>query len=139
MEPITTLAAGAIVKLAVDEFAKAGAGEAAKQSVGGTVQLAKSLWGKIRAKLQGNDRATAALAEVEQQPSEAALTKVSKYLDLEMDEDAEFATEIRQIAQQMINIQNQSTVGDRTYHQDAGRDIFNIEKIEGNSNKFGGS
>lgn len=134
MEP---LAAGIIAKLVFDEFMKAGAGEAAKRSVGGAIELVKNLRGKIKAKFAGNNRAEAALAEVEQQGSEAALQKVSKYLDLEMDEDETFATEIRQMAQQIINIQNQTIEGSRTYNN-YGRDQINIEKIEGNP-KIGGS
>lgn len=73
----TTIAAGAIAKLAFDEFVKSGAGEAAKE-------LVKTLKEKIKAKFEGNERATAALAEVERDGSEAALEKVGKYLDLEI-------------------------------------------------------
>jgi hypothetical protein len=135
MEPMT-LAAGAIAKLAFDEAIKAGAGEAAKKGVGGAIALMQQLGGMIRDRFQGNEKATKAIAELEQQPSEAALSKVSKYLDLEMDEDAGFADEVRQMAQQIVNIQNQSTGA--TYHQTAGRDIFNIEDA-GTGNKFGGS
>lgn len=40
VEPVT-LAAGAIAKLAFDEFVKSGAGEVAKQSVGGAVEPVK--------------------------------------------------------------------------------------------------
>lgn len=69
MEPLATLAAGAIAKLAFDEFVKSSAGEAAKRSVGGAVELVKNLQGKIKAKFAGNERAEAALAEVEQQGS----------------------------------------------------------------------
>ncbi|MCU0526564.1 MAG: hypothetical protein MUF72_17270 [Elainella sp. Prado103] len=94
MEPLM-VAAGAIAKLAFDEFVKAGAGEAAKKSLGGAIELVQDLRGKIRAKLAGNDRAVAALAEVEQQGSEAALQKLGKYLDVEMEEDPVFASEIQ--------------------------------------------
>jgi adenine-specific DNA methylase len=134
-----TLAAGAIAKIAFDEFVKSGAGEAAKQTVGGAIGLVKSLRDKIRAKFQGDKKAETALAQVEQDGSPAALTKLEVYLDDAMAEDTGFANDLRQIAQQIINIQNQNTEGDRTYHQTAGRDIFNVEKIEGGSNKLGGS
>jgi hypothetical protein len=136
MEPVTVFTAGAIAKIAFEEFAKAGGGELAKKSVGGAIDLIKSLRDKIQAKFKGNDRAETAIAEVEQQPTPAALEKITKYLDLEMLEDEAFATEIKQIAQQIINVQN--TSGDRTYNQTAGRDLFNIDNA-GQSNKFGGS
>jgi len=138
MEPITTLAAGAIAKLAFDEAVKAGAGEGAKQAVGGAIALVKQLAGKIKDQFRGSERAMVAIKEWEQQPTEVALNKVTKYLDLEMDEDSAFATEIRQMAQEIINIQNQTNQGSRTYNQRAGRDIFNVDDA-GTGNKFGGS
>jgi hypothetical protein len=134
-----TLAAGAIVKIAFDEFVKAGAGESAKKTVAGAIDLIKNLRDKIRAKFQGNKKAEMALSQVEQDGSQAALTKLEVYLDDAMTEDTGFADDLRQMAHQIINIQNQNTEGDRTYNQTAGRDIFNVEKIEGGSNKLGGS
>jgi hypothetical protein len=61
-----TIAAGAIAKLAFDEFMKAGAGEVAKKTVGGAVEWVKTLRDQIKAKFQENERMTAALVEVEQ-------------------------------------------------------------------------
>jgi hypothetical protein len=136
MEPITAIAAAEIVKIAFQEFAKSGAGELAKKSVSGAIDLVKNLRDKIKAKFQGNERAEKALAEVEQQGNSAALDKVTKYLDLELDEDESFATEVRQIAQQIINIQNQNN-SSREYNN-YGRDQINIENIQGNQ-KIGGS
>ncbi len=39
MEPVTVLTAGAIAKIAFEEFAKAGGGELAKKSVGGAIAI----------------------------------------------------------------------------------------------------
>jgi hypothetical protein len=125
-----TIAAGAIAKLAFDEFVKAGAGEVAKKTVGGAVELVKALRDRIRAKFQGNERAMAALAEVERDGSEAALEKVGKYLDLEMDEEQGFADEVRQIAHQIINIQNQSDIQIERQYINQGRDQINIERVD---------
>lgn len=138
MEPLATLAAGTIAKLAFDEFVKSGAGEAAKRSVTGAIELVKNLQGKIKARFARNDRAEAALVEVEQQGSEAALQKVSKYLDLEMDEDETFATEIRQMAQQIINIQNQNTTTLNQQNLNYGRDQNIINQPQGDI-RIGGS
>lgn len=135
MEPITTIAAAEIVKIAFQEFAKSGAGELAKKSVGGVIDLIKNLRDKIKAKFQGNERVEKVLAEVEQGNSEA-LDKVAKYLDIELDEDEVFAKEVRQIAQQIINIQNQNN-SSRDYNN-YGRDQINIENIQGNP-RIGGS
>lgn len=135
MEPITAIAAAKIVEVAFQEFAKSGAGELAKKSVGGAINLIKNLRDKIKAKFQGNERVEKALAEVEQGNSEA-LGKVVKYLDIELDEDEVFAKEVRQIAQQIINIQNQNS-SSREYNN-YGRDQINIENIQGNP-RIGGS
>jgi hypothetical protein len=135
MEPITAIAAAEIVKIAFQEFAKSGAGELAKKSVGGAIDLIKNLRDKIKAKFQGNERVEKALAEVEQGNSEA-LGKMTKYLDIELDEDEVFAKEVRQIAQQIINIQNQNN-SSREYNN-YGRDQINIENIQGNP-RIGGS
>ena len=130
------MAAGAIVQLAFNEFIKSSAGEAAKKLTGEALAKANDLRKAIWAKFKGSDRAETALAEVEKEGTTEALDKVTKLLDAEMSFEPEFATQIRQLAQQIINIEN--TSGDRTYNQTAGRDIFNIDNA-GQSNKFGGS
>lgn len=135
-DPVTTIAAGAILNLAFQEFAKSGAGEVAKKTVSGAISLAKQLRDKITAKFKGNAKAEAAIAAVETDYSPAALSKLEVYLDDAMTDDAVFATELRQVAQQIINIQNQTT-SNREY-KNYGRDQINIEKIEGNP-RIGGS
>ncbi len=129
IDPVT-IAAGAIAKIAFDEFVKSGAGEAAKKTVGGAVELVKTLRDRIKAKFQGNERATAALAEVEQNGSKAALEEMGEYLKLEMDEEKGFANEVRQIAHQIINIQNQSDIQIERQYNNQGRDQINIERVE---------
>ena len=136
MEPVTAIAAAKLTELAFNEFIKSGAGEIAKKTVGSAINLVKNLRDKIKAKFQGNERAEKALVEVEQQGNSASLEKVTKYLDLELDEDEAFATEVRQIAQQIINIENQNN-SSREYNNH-GRDQINIENIQGNP-KIGGS
>ncbi|PZO44509.1 MAG: hypothetical protein DCF19_01810 [Pseudanabaena frigida] len=135
MEPVSAIAAAKIAEIAFQEFAKSSAGELAKKSVGGAIDLVKNLRDKIKAKFQGNERVEKALAEVEQ-GSPTALEKVTKYLDIELDEDEVFATEVRQIAKQIINIQNQNN-SSREYNN-YGRDQINIENIQGNP-RIGGS
>ncbi|MGB7413178.1 MAG: hypothetical protein WA902_03135 [Thermosynechococcaceae cyanobacterium] len=126
IDPVT-ITASAITKLAFETFVKTGAGEAAKKVVAGTADLIKGLRDRIRAEFQGNERATAAISELEQQGSVAALQKVSKYLDLKMNEEPMFADEVKQITQQIINIQNQSNVTLQQQNNNYGRDqnIFN--------------
>lgn len=138
MEPITGLAAGAILKLAVDEAVKAGAGEVAKQSMTGAAGLAKQLWGKIKAKFQGDARAEKAIQAVEADQSQPAITKLETYLDDVMTEDPAFATEIRQMAQQIINIQNQNTTTLNQQNLNYGRDQNIINQPQGDI-RIGGS
>ena len=104
MEPVTVLTAGAIAKIAFEEFVKAGGGELAKKSVAGAIDLVKALRDKIRDKLKGNAKAETAIAAVETEHSEAALTKLEVYLDDAMTDDPEFATQIRQVAQEIQNL-----------------------------------
>lgn len=133
---MTTIAAGAILNIAFQELAKSGAVEIAKQTVGGTVSLAKGLRDKIISKFKGHKKAESAIAAVEAGNSLAALTKLEVCLDDAMADDAVFATELRQAAQKIINIQNHAT-SNRNY-QNHGRDQINIERLEGNP-KIGGS
>ena len=135
-DPATTITAGAILNLAFQEFAKSGAGEVAKKTVGGAISLAKKLRNKITAKFKGNAKAEAVIAMVETDHSPAALSKLEVYLDDVMADDAVFAEELRQVAQQIINIQHHTT-SNRDY-KNYGRDQINIEKIEGNP-RIGGS
>lgn len=133
-----TLGAGVIAKLAFDEFVKAGAGEAAKATVAGAVELVKGLRDRIRKKFQGNERAIAAITEVETQGNEAALQKVEKYLDLEMVEDPTFAGELQQTAQQIIHIQSQSSTTLNQQNLNYGRDQNIINQPQGDI-RIGGS
>ena len=132
----TMLAASAITKLAFDEFVKSSAGEVAKKTVEGTIDLVKKLRGKIHVKFQGNGKAEAALAQVEQSVSQSALMELNTYLDDAMAEDPNFAYDIQQIAQQIINIEKQS-ISTRQY-SNSGRDQINIENIHGNP-RIGGA
>jgi hypothetical protein len=98
------LTGGAIAKIAFDEFVKSSAGEVAKKAVGGAIEQLRAA---IKARFQGtNAKAEAAIAKIEQERSVEALTKLSVYLDDEM-EDAPFAQTLQQLAQQVINIGKQ--------------------------------
>ncbi len=129
-DPVTTIAVGSILNLAFQEFVKSGAGEVAKKAVGGTIDLAKQLRDKIVTKFQGNAKAEAAIAAVETDGDSAALKKLEVYLEDVMSDDAVFATELRQVAQQIINIQNQTT-SNREY-KNYGGDQNNFETVNGN-------
>ncbi|MGV0028308.1 hypothetical protein [Phormidesmis priestleyi] len=96
MEPVTWTA-GAIAKLAFDEFVKSGAGEVAKKTVGSAIEQLRSV---IRKRFAGNKKAEEAIVKIEEQGSTEALNKLSGYLDDEMN-DKTFAQALQQLAQQV--------------------------------------
>ncbi len=140
MEPLATLTAGTIAQLAFSEFVKSGAGEVAKKSLGGAIDLAKHLRSKIAAKFKGNSQAEVALSEVEEDGNSADLERVIKYLDVEMKKDDAFATELQQVAQQIINYknQNQDTKLLKQQNINHGRDQNIINQPQGDI-RIGGS
>jgi hypothetical protein len=135
-DPVIALTAGAILNLAFQEFAKVGASEFAKKSLGEAVGLAKTLREKIRTKFKDNTEAKTAVATVETNGSPVALTKMEVYLDDAMADDGDFAQEIQEIANQIVNIQSKSILSKG--YNNYGRDQINIETIQGNP-KIGGS
>lgn len=133
-----TIAASAIVKLAYEGLVKAGAAEGGKQVVQGTIKLTKDLWQRIKTQFKGNQRAESVIADLEVAGSEASLAELEQYVDLELDEDASFANEVRQMAHQIINFQNQGTVADLSRTVIVRRDYFEINNPTGDL-KLGGS
>lgn len=138
MAPLSTITAGVIAHLAFDEFIKSGAGELAKKSIGGLINLVGNLRSKIKRRLEGNNRAKAALIDIEKRGNKLSFEKIVKYLDLEMLEDNEFAIEIRQTAQQIINYQKQNMSNLNQKNINYGRDQNIINQPQGNI-RIGGS
>lgn len=99
-DPIT---AGAIATIMLSKFAEAGASEAAKK-------LIEGLWAAVAARFKGRKKAEAALAELEAAQGKApeAEANLVRVLDGEMFEDDVFAGQVQQLAQQIVQIQNQS-------------------------------
>jgi hypothetical protein len=96
------------IGIASAELVKSGAGELGKTSMSGLVKLGRHLFDLIRAKFKGDVRAEVFLQELETEGSEPILMKkVTKILEDEMSKDREFAAEIQQIAQQIVNFTGQ--------------------------------
>jgi len=88
----------------------------------------------IKSRFKGkNPKAEDAIAKIETEGSPEALNELSVCLDDEMN-DQTFAHTLRQLAEQITNIQNSA---ERQYINH-GRDQINVENITGNP-KFGGS
>ena len=101
-DPVT-LTAGAIATLAFQNFIESGAGELAKKFTYSAISkmdtLAKRIWGK----LTGNRPVDEIKQDVDQQQkiTPKQIDKVTSYLEVAMDEDPEFAQEIRLLANEI--------------------------------------
>ncbi len=139
-DPVT-LTTGAIVAIAASKFIEGAGAKVGELVTGGTLKQAgtqvSKLWGLIKGKFAGNQRAEEALGKVEAGDA-SALTKLEVYLDDELAEpqNQAFATEVRQLAQQIINVQQQVQVQQTNVNQ--GRDQFIVNNPTGDL-KLGGS
>ena len=137
-DPIVTVAASEILKLAFNEFIKTSAGETAKKLTGEALTKAGELRQKVVSWFQNKQdvKAEKAIIAIQEQGSLDALNKLTTYLDDEMEAEPVFAQDLQQSAQQIVNIQSQSA-SNRQYNN-YGRDMINIEHIQGNP-RIGGS
>jgi hypothetical protein len=99
-DPITTLTASAIATLAFQEFVKSGAGELAKKFTAGAIAKMDELRQKILEKLKGKPKAESAIEAV-QQGSKSDLDRLAVYLQDEMEDDPQFANEVRLLANEI--------------------------------------
>ena len=98
-DPIT---AAFIAGLVVQKFVEGAAGEAGKQLVG-------DLWTRIVKQFKGDKRAETVLATVvETKGEKESVEDLTTYLKGEMKQDGLFASDLQQLAEQIINVQNQS-------------------------------
>ena len=99
-DPIT---AAVIVSLAAQKFAEGAAGKAAEK-------LVEKLWDAIVSRFAGRKKTEENLAAIVEAKGQApeALQKVATVLEGEFVEDEAFQQELQGLAQQIINIQNQS-------------------------------
>jgi len=99
-DPIT---AGIIAGLAAQKFAEGAAGKAAEK-------LVEKLWDSIVSRFKGRKKTEENLATIAGSKGQApeALLKVATVLEGEFVEDEAFQQELQGLAQQIINIQNQS-------------------------------
>ncbi len=146
VEPVS-LTGAALVTLAASKFVETAAEKAAAQlGTGVTAAVLKkagtqvdAMWARVKRHFAGNKKAEGAIAQVEAGPpespqSEAAVTKLGVYLDddLAEPENQVLAGELRQMAQQIVNIgqQQQTTT---TFNIDA-RDESRVNAIGGDVN-----
>ncbi len=124
-EPITT---ALIVGLAAQKFAEGAAGKAAEK-------LVERLWDTIATRFKGRKKTEENLATIAAAKGEApaAIAAVETVLAGEFVEDEEFAAGLRDLAQQIIQIQSQTQQTNTNY----GRDQIIINQPTGDL-KIGG-
>lgn len=98
LNPITTLTASAIAKLAFQEFIKSGSSELAKKFTEAAIAKMKDLRTLIWNKLHGNVDAESALESV-QNGSEEDIDDLVTYLKAAMKKDPSFADQVQILAQ----------------------------------------
>ena len=101
VDPVSALTAGVIADLAARKFIESGAGKLAEKFTESAIQKMGDLWNRIKNRLSGkSERLDEAIVKVER-GDRTALETVTKYLDVAMDDYPEFATEIKQLAQEI--------------------------------------
>ena len=107
-----TLTAGELVDLAVKTFVTSSAGELAKKLTTEAIAKIPELWQQIKNKLQGRSaKVDEALVKLES-GDRSAIDTVTKNLDVVLDDEPEFANELKLLAQtiQSGKIQDNSTM-----------------------------
>jgi Med18 protein len=100
-DPLSALTAGVIVDLAARKFIESGVGKLAEKFTESAIQKMGELWNRIKERLSGkSEKLDEALVKVEQGDA-AAQAVVTKYLDVAMEDYPEFATEVKQLAQEI--------------------------------------
>lgn len=101
-----TIAAEVVLKLAFDEFIKSSAGEAAKKLTGEALakanNLRKTIWSYFTEKK--NQKATEAIAIIEETGSQNALGKLEVHLEAAMEADDLFAKQVQLLVQEIESL-----------------------------------
>ena len=117
-----------VVSLAV-EFLKG-------MASGGGEKLTEKLWNAIKNRFSGRKKVEEAIAKVEENQDPAAVRTLTTVVDAEMIQDDDFAGEVQQLAQQIINLTQNQTQTQTNLNQ--GRDQFIVNQPTGDL-KLGGS
>lgn len=101
VEPLLNLTASVIVNLAFQKFLESGAGELGKKfttdAIAAMDRLREGLWQRLQGR---SDKLDKALSQAEE-GDRGALDTIAKNLDVVMDDDESFATEIKTLVQQI--------------------------------------
>lgn len=101
MSDPVTLTAGALVTLAIQKFVDSGSGELAKKFTTEAIAKIPELWKQIRNKLQGKSaKIDEALVKIES-GDRTAIDTITKNLDVVLDDEPEFAEQLKVIAREI--------------------------------------
>ena len=102
-DPVTALTASAIANLAFQKFLESGAGEVAKkfstEAIGKMDLLLKRIWTKLRGRYRVEE--VKAVIEHTHKVTPEQVNQIAAYLQVAMDEDPQFASDIRVLAQEI--------------------------------------
>lgn len=137
MEPAITLTAAAIASIAFTKFLEGGAGKLGEKFTEAAIAKIEQLRQKIWDKLRGNPKAESALTAVEQ-GSKADLDRLAVYLQDAMEDDPQFAADVRLMAQEinLEQIQDNSQMTQNNYDNSTG---YQTKTGADNTNFFGGT
>jgi uncharacterized membrane protein YheB (UPF0754 family) len=139
VDPVTTLTAGAITTLAFQKFVEAGSGELAKKFTESLVLKLETLRKKILEKLSGKSERVDEAIERVGQGDLPALDLVSKYLDVAMEDDPYFATEIQTIAHNITLELDQNQDNSNLTQTNYGGTNYQTKTGKDNTNFIGGT
>jgi hypothetical protein len=102
-DPVTTLTASAIATLAFQKFIESGAGELAKKFSTEAITKMETLLKRIWVKLRGKPRMEEVKAAIDEthKITPEQVNQIAAYLQVAMDDDPQFAAEIRMLAQEI--------------------------------------
>lgn len=137
VDPVTTLTASAIATLAFQKFLETGAGELAKKFSTEAIAKMDTLLKRIWAKLRGKPRVEEVKAAIDQthKITPEQVNQIAAYLQVAMDEDPQFANDIRLLAQEINagKLVDQSHMTQNIYDQAKGWQT----KVEGGTAYIG--
>ena len=135
-EPITT---AIIVGLAAQKFAEGAAGKSAEK-------LVEKLWDTIVSRFSGRKKTEENLATIAAAKGQdaGAIGKVATVLDGEFVEDEDFAASLKELAQQIVNIQSQSqtqnqVTGEFKVDAQTGARVNAVNNLDATTVSFGDS
>jgi len=126
-----------ILKIAFNEFIQASAGAAATTLTDATLEKANKLQKKIITWFSDKNHAKAdkAIAKLQSQGSLEALSELTTYLDNEISEEPDFAKDLLEIAQEIVEMETPTV--SKNYISN-GRDQIIINRLEGGQINIGG-